>query len=154
MQKRMWWIAAAVALLAIIVGLCVWKAAPGADADPTPSPEASASVPEEAAVTIYSGQTSGAATQQVAVGENVAAITVLFDCELQGDAWVITGISSATAEKLSGWHHVEVAAAIDRDKIIYAKDGAQAAVPVTYQASIGEGNESYDAAVVIDLSEI
>lgn len=116
-----------------------------------PSAEESA-VPEHAAVVFDSGMKSGTATQEVTVGEHMAAITVGFDYDLQGDAKVITNIGPATAENRTGWHHVDSAVTIDEDKIIFSNEDAKAVVPVTYQASIGEGYASYDDTVVIDLS--
>lgn len=142
------------AVLLVAIGLLVfWLVKPGAEAVPIPSPTASDAPTEMVTLVLDSDTKSGAATQEVTVGKNVAAITVHFDYDLQGDDKVVTDIGPATAEKRAGWHHVERTATIDQDKIIYANEGAQAAVPVTYQASIGAGNVSYDYVVVIDLSE-
>ncbi len=106
---------------------------------------------EKADVT-FEDEQNGTASQRVTVGENAAVIKVSFSYELQGDRRVITDIGSAVAENLSGWYRVDRAATVSEDEIVLVKDGGKASVPVTYQASIGAGSESYDAVVVIDLT--
>ncbi len=147
MDKRVKW-ALAVVLLVIVGALLIWRLWPAAEVEPTASPAA----PQEKADVTFDDEQNGTATQRVTVGENAAVIKVSFSYELQGDRRVITDVGSAEAENLSGWHRVDRAATISEDEIQLAKDGGKAVVPVTYQASIGAGSESYDAIVVIDLT--
>lgn len=150
MKKRTLWICAVVVLV-LVGALLVWKLWPGAEVEPTASPEAAP--PKDQAAVTFEDEHSATAVQQVTVGENhAAAITVSFSYKLQGDRRVITDIGSAEAENLSEWQYVERAATVSEDKIVFSEDGSKASVPVTYQASIGDGNASYDAIVVIDLT--
>ncbi len=139
----------AVVLLVIVAAVLVWRFWPAAEVAPTASPEVAA---QETADVTFDDEQNGTATQRVTVGENAAVIKVSFSYELQGDRRVITDIGSAVAENLSGWHRVDRAATVSEDEIQLVKDGGKAVVPVTYQASIGVGSESYDAIVMIDLT--
>lgn len=114
---------------------------------------APAALPTDKAAVTFEDEHSATAVQQVTVGEKHAvSITVSFSYELQGDRRVITDIGSAEAENLSEWQYVERAATVAQDKIVFSEEGSVATVPVTYQASIGDGSESYDATVAIDLT--
>lgn len=148
MDKRVKWVLAVV-LLVIVGAVLVWRFWPTAEVPPAPSP---AAAPQETADVTFEDEQNGTATQRVTVGENAAVIKVAFSYELQGDRRVITDIGSAVAENLSGWYRVDRAATVSEDEVQLVKDGGKAVVPVTYQASIGVGNESYDAIVVIDLT--
>lgn len=162
--KNILW-CALIALLATVGFFTLWKTRPPVNVAPTPSPkselaniaESSENVlnaPEGAIATLlFESSQGGTASQQVAVGENVAVITIPFRYEVEGNKRTVTEIGDGTAENSSGWYYVEKAVTISTEKIVFSNEGTKAIVPVTYQASIGVGLEAYDDIVVIDLGD-
>lgn len=96
----------------------------------------------------------GSLSELVKVGENSAAITVDFQYAVEGDSYSIVAIEGASAESKEGWQYVAHEASVDMENVSICKGGAQASVPVAYQASIGSGSSTYDTCILIDLSEL
>ncbi|MGM9618237.1 MAG: M56 family metallopeptidase [Oscillospiraceae bacterium] len=95
---------------------------------------------------------SGSVSQTENIGDLSTKITVNFQYEATDNGYSIVGIESAVAESNGQWVYVQREASVDFARIGYSEEGVKASVPVTYQASIGEGLCSYDCIVMIDLS--
>lgn len=126
----------------------------------TPEPTADSSeeiseISDEMATVSLQNEQEGTATQIVRTGDRlVAEITIPFKYERKKGQAVITEVGEATARNISGWVHVNSAVTIDRDKTMYAKDGAKAVIYVTYEASVGSGFTTYDDSIQIDLTNL
>ncbi|MGM9661982.1 MAG: M56 family metallopeptidase [Oscillospiraceae bacterium] len=95
---------------------------------------------------------NGSVTQSENIGDHSAKITVNFQYEAMDDGYAIAEIENAAAENHGQWVYVQREASVDFEHISYSDERMKATVPVTYQASIGEGLCSYDCIVMIDLS--
>lgn len=84
----------------------------------------------------------------------VAEITIPFTYEKKDGKTVVTSLGEATAKNIAGWVHVKRAVTIDQDQTIYAKEGAQVAIYVICEASVGSGYQTYDDSIYFDLSMI
>ena len=121
-------------------------AASSSAAEPTPTAD------EKATITIQDDK-NGSAVQKVAVGEQIAELTVPFQYEEKDGKRVLTEIGKATAKNVSGWNSVQFDAS-KNTKLDITDDGTKRIVRVTYYASIGSGDAAYDAEVTIDLSDV
>ena len=91
--------------------------------------------------------------QKVAVGQQIAELTVPFKYEEKDGKRVLTEIGKATAKNVSGWNSVQFDAS-KNTKVKITDDGTKRIVRVTYYASIGSGDAAYEAEVTIDLSDV
>ncbi|MEG1241070.1 MAG: hypothetical protein RSD46_06975 [Oscillospiraceae bacterium] len=115
---------------------------------PAEYPEASADKP----ALILGPNSNGSISKTVDVGGNSANITVDFQYEVTGDKYAITAINGAYAKLNSGWQYVEHEASVNLEKVSLCDDNSMVSVPITYQASIGEGLSSYDCCILVDIS--
>lgn len=175
-HKPLWVVIGIILIVAIVFALVKWDSSPAkneaqastssitsAPAEPdTSSPPATVSESaensvktplksDEVATISLQGEQEGIATQQVCVGDSAVTVTVSFQYEGSGDAAVVTEIGEATAQNVAGWYSVERTATIQREAIAFNNDGQEAIVPITYEASVGSGWETYDCTVIINL---
>lgn len=131
--------------LALAVGIC-----PAAFA-------ASAPIPQNDVLEIQPREIlTQSKSQIVTVGANkeyMAIITVKYTVRPESSnssGYYITGVLSASIQNLKGWTSVG-AANINTNGIVYSQNHQQAVVPVTYEASIGEGYSTYSNTITINL---
>ena len=129
------------------------SAASSSAAKPAPSSETPAPTADEKAAITLQDDKNGIAVQKVAVGEQVAELTVPFQYEEKDGKRVLTEIGKATAKNVSGWNSVQFDAS-ENTKLEIDNDGTKRVVRVTYYASIGSGDAAYEAEVTIDLSDV
>lgn len=120
--------------------------------EPAPSSEAP-TADEKATITIQDDQ-NGTAVQKVAVGQQIAELTVPFQYEEKDGKRVLTEIGKATAKKVSGWDSVKFDASENQKVVSTSNGGAEKIVRVIYHASIGSGDATYEGEVTIDLSDV
>ena len=96
------------------------------------------------------------AVQEVSIGKRdyVAEITVPFRYEQQYGKAVVTEIGKATAKNVAGWFHVNQDASEGTKQVGSGNGGTKAVVYVAYEASIGQGWQTYDDLIEIDLRNI
>lgn len=128
--------------LALAVGIC-----PAAFA-------ASAPIPQNDVLEIQPREIlTQSKSELVRVGSNVAVITVKYTVrpEKSNDSgYYITGILNASVQNVNGWTAVG-SATINSDKVVYSNNHQQASVPVTYEASVGAGYDTYSYTITINL---
>lgn len=64
----------------------------------------------------------------------------------------IVSVDSAKAENNSGWTCVDSKATVDGD-ILYSNERREAAIPISYQASLGDGLRPQECLIRLDLSQ-
>lgn len=98
----------------------------------------------------------GVAVQEVSIGKRdyVAEITVPFRYEQQYGKAVVTEIGKATAKNIAGWFRVNQDASEGTKQVGSGNGGTKAVVYVAYEASIGQGWQTYDDLIEIDLRNI
>lgn len=64
----------------------------------------------------------------------------------------IVSVDSAKAENNSGWTCVDSKATVDGD-ILYSNERREAAIPISYQASLGDGLRPQECLIRLDLSK-
>lgn len=158
-MKKLWIIVVAVMVSAFALTGCGGSAgaksvesAQSAVSSSAVEPASSSEVPtadEKATITIQDDK-NGIAVQKVAVGQQIAELTVPFQYEEKDGKRVLTEIGKATAKKVSGWDSVQFDAS-KNTKLEIDNDGTKRIVRVTYYASIGSGDAAYEAEVTIDL---
>ncbi len=62
----------------------------------------------------------------------------------------ITGFTSASITNVSGWYSVG-SVSVKTNSISYSQNCQVAVVPITYTASIGAGNNTYNATIIVSL---
>lgn len=93
-------------------------------------------------------------THNVHVGTRIAAVTINYTVRYEASnssGKYITGVLNGSIENVSGWTDVRNLS-IDPYGVIYSKNHQVATVPITYQASIGEGYATYTDTFTIDLT--
>ena len=149
-MKKLWIIVVAVMVSAFALTGCGGSA--GAKSVESAQSAASSSAAEPAPITLQDDK-NGIAVQKVALGEQIAELTVPFQYEEKDGKRVLTEIGKATAKKVSGWDSVQFDAS-KNTKLEIDNDGTKRIVRVTYYASIGSGDAAYEGEVTIDLSDI
>lgn len=92
-------------------------------------------------------------TQYVYSGVNVAKITMKYtarDDEVNDSGYYITGILNASIKKVKGWTAVG-SVSIKRASITYTRNHQIASVPISYEASSGQGYNTYTDTIRIEL---
>lgn len=78
-------------------------------------------------------------------------VTIEFTCEDNDNGgYSIVSVDSAKAENNSGWTCVSSEAAVNGD-ILYSNERRQAAIPIAYQASLGDGLRPQECLILLDL---
>lgn len=160
-MKKLWIIVVAVMVSAFALTGCggsadaksvgsAQSAASSSTAELAPSSETPAPTADEKATITLQDDQNGTAVQKVAVGQQIAELTVPFQYEEKDGKRVLTEIGKATAKKVSGWDSVQFDAS-KNTKLEIDNDGTKRIVRVTYYASIGSGDAAYEAEVTIDL---
>lgn len=156
-MKKLWIIVVAVMVSALALTGCggssgaksvepAQSAASSSAAEPAPTAD------EKATITLQDDK-NGIAVQKVAVGQQIAELTVPFKYEEKDGKRVLTEIGETTAKNVSGWNSVQFDAS-KNTKVKITDDGTKRIVRVTYYASIGSGDAAYEAEVTIDLSDV
>lgn len=86
----------------------------------------------------------GSVTKTVTYAGNKAKITLYYTYRFESSNTskkYITGVTSATISKVSGWYSVG-SATINQSGISYSRNHQVATVPVTYTGGHGEGNNT------------
>lgn len=98
----------------------------------------------------------GVAVQELSIGKRdyVVEITVPFRYEQQYGKAVVTEIGKATAKNVAGWFRVNQDASEGTKQVGSGNGGTKAVVYVAYEASIGQGWQTYDDLIEIDLRNI
>lgn len=153
-MKKLWIIVVAVMVSAFALTGCggssgAKSAEPAQSAASSSAAEPAPTADEKATITLQDDK-NGIAVQKVAVGEQVAELTVPFQYEEKDGKRVLTEIGKATAKNVSGWESVQFDAS-ENTKLDITDDGTKRVVRVTYHASIGSGDAAYEAEVTIDL---
>lgn len=92
-------------------------------------------------------------TETVYVGNNTAEVTVSYTTRLEqsnSSGMLITGVLGGTIKKKRGWDSV-TNLVIDPYGVEYSHNRQKAIVPITYEASLGEGYSTYSDYVTINL---
>ena len=161
-MKKLWIIVVAVMVSAFALTGCggsagaksvesAQSAASSSAAEPAPSSETPAPTADEKAAITLQDDKNGIAVQKVAVGQQIAELTVPFQYEEKDGKRVLTEIGKATAKKVSGSVKFD---ASKNTKLEIDDDGTKRIVRVTYYASIGSGDAAYEGEVTIDLSDV
>lgn len=80
-------------------------------------------------------------------------ITIGFTYESNTNGgYSIVSVDSAKAENNSGWTCVDSKATVNGD-ILYSNERCEAVIPVTYQASLGDGLRPQECLIKLDLSQ-
>lgn len=156
-MKKLWIIVVAVIVSAFALTGCggnsgAKSVAPAQSAASSSAAEPAPTADEKATITIQDDK-NGIAVQKVAVGQQIAELTVPFKYEEKDGKRVLTEIGKATAKNVSGWNSVQFDAS-KNTKVKITDDGTKRIVRVTYYASIGSGDAAYEAEVTIDLSDV
>ena len=157
-MKKLWIIVVAVMVSAFALTGCggnsgaksvepAQSAASSSAAEPAPTAN------EKATITLQDDQ-NGTAVQKVAVGKQIAEMTIPFQYEKKDGRAVITEIGKATAKNVAGWFRVNQDAHEGTKQVGSGNGGAKAVVYVAYEASIGQGWQTYDDLIEIDLRNI
>ena len=157
-MKKLWIIVVAVMVSAFALTGCggnsgaksvepAQSAASSSAAEPAPTAD------EKATITLQDDQ-NGTAVQKVAVGKQIAEMTIPFQYEKKDGRAVINEIGKATAKNVAGWFRVNQDAPEGTKQVGSGNGGAKAVVYVAYEASIGQGWQTYDDLIEIDLRNI
>lgn len=164
-MKKLWIIVVAVMISAFALTGCggsadaksvesAQSAASSSTAELAPSSETPAPTADEKATITIQDDKNGIAVQKVAVGQQIAELTVPFQYEEKDGKRVLTEIEKATAKKVSGWDSVKFDASENQKVVSTSNGGAEKIVRVIYHASIGSGDATYEGEVTIDLSDV
>lgn len=166
-MKKLWIIVVAVMVSAFALTGCggsagaksvesAQSAASSSAAEPAPSSETPAPTADEKAAITIQDDKNGVAVQEVSIGKRdyVAEITVPFRYEQQYGKAVVTEIGKATAKNVAGWFRVNQDASEGTKQVGSGNGGTKAVVYVAYEASIGQGWQTYDDLIEIDLRNI
>ena len=164
-MKKLWIIVVAVMVSAFALTGCggssgaksvepAQSAASSSAAKPAPSSDTPAPTADEKATITLQDDKNGIAVQKVAVGEQVAELTVPFQYEEKDGKRVLTEIGKATAKNVAGWFRVNQDASEGTKQVGSGNGGTKAVVYVAYEASIGQGWQTYDDLIEIDLRNI